>query len=111
MENLLKQLIELDRRARSLVDEAKRQEAQSRQHLEELRSHSHADSAKLAAEQLEALRAQFQGAAERQIQNEQAQYQQTLNNLRQRFHENREAWLGNIVSACIGESVPTDPTS
>ncbi len=104
MENLLKQLLALDRRARNLVEQTERQREEATARLSENKAKVQLEYAQRAQNHLEKVKSEYEKSVGRKVITEEEHYQSALENLKNRFDDNHEFWVKTIVDRCTGKA-------
>jgi len=99
MQNMIKKLIEMDKEARRLTDEARQRKAGSAQAAAQKREEVFEGYLSMASNRVETIRKVEMESAAEQIKAIDQQAEAAAAAMRSRFEANREQWIDRIVAA------------
>lgn len=101
MERVIQMLVECDKKARDLVQQAKQQRQEELDHLSDHKYAIAAQYNKKATSRLEMMRSQMEQEKTEQITQVKKQCDAQLAQLKETYEANKDRWVDEIVRRCI----------
>lgn len=103
MQDLMKQIIEMDRKARQITEAAQREKVDSEKDVQKKREEIRQKYLEEARRRIAANEPKERAAAEELWEEKRKRYEEVANHLSQLYRENGDRWVNQIAARVLGE--------